>query len=342
MTFAENLQEILEKLLISDKDRAVYTKDAEEIQNFVIEELKKVDDTFREVFNGLSLGGDYLDRVKLNIPDEFDMHMKLKFPINISPERDSSAFIYLNAPFIVASCGRIHRLKLQSWLRDAFHKVFQPGCNFTSSSRQAYRLSYTLEGYGCAHTITAVGPTRQIKFDLVSAFEFTGAQWPLPIPPVTEKVRQEWPWFAVPQNKPKKLKGTTTFMAIAPHWEREMMKRRDNLKNILRLMKGMRDANKMPHLSSYMLKTVLLHEIEKVDWQRDLGTLLVEMWGRLVEHLQTGRLPYYLQNEHNILTRMNDGQLKKCRVASLNLLNRLKMARDSGSYRDCSILFNVM
>lgn len=57
MSFAGNLQRVLEKLLISDKDRAVYTKDAEEIQNFVIEELKKVDKTFREVFDGLSLGG---------------------------------------------------------------------------------------------------------------------------------------------------------------------------------------------------------------------------------------------------------------------------------------------
>ncbi|KAH8239079.1 hypothetical protein KR032_000465 [Drosophila birchii] len=344
MSFAGNLQEVLEKLLISDKDRAVFTKDAEEIQNFVIEELKKVDETFREVFNGLSLGGDYLDRVKLNTPDEFDMHMKLKFPLNISPERDQSAFIFLNAPFIVASCGRIHRLKLQSWLRDAFHKVFHPVCSFTSSSRQTYRLSYTLEGYGCAHTIEAVGASRTIKFDLVPAFEFTGAQWPLPNPPVTDKVRREWPWFGIPQTRPKRTKGTTTFMAIAPHWEREMMKNTDNLKNILRLMKGLRDAHaqKLPHLSSYMLKTVLLHQIEKVDWQRDLGTLLVEMWCCLVEHLQTGRLPYYLENEHNILTRMNEGQLKKCRIASMDLLNRLKLAKVSESYRDCSLLFNVM
>ncbi|KAH8342529.1 hypothetical protein KR059_011996 [Drosophila kikkawai] len=343
MSFAGNLQEVLKKLLISDEDRAVYTKDAVEIQNFVIEELKRVDNTFREVFNGLSLGGNYLDRVKLNTPDEFDMHMKLKFPLNITPERDQSAFIFLNAPFIVASCGRIHRLKLQSWLRDAFHKVFNPVCSFTSSSRQTYKLSYTLEGYGCAHTIEAVGSSRSIKFDLVPAFEFTGAQWPLPVPPVTEKVRQEWPWFAIPQTMPKRAKRTTTFMAIAPHWEREMMKKSDNMKNILRLMKGLRDAHaqKLPHLSSYMLKTVLLHQLEKVDWQRDLGTLLVEMWSRLVEHLQNGRLPYYLESEHNVLTRMNAEQLKKCRAASLELLNRLKLAKASGSHLECSLLFNV-
>lgn len=269
--------------------------------------------------------------------------MKLKFPLDIRPERDQSAFIFLNAPFIVAACGRIHRMKLQSWLRDAFHKVFHPVQTLTTSSRQNYTLSYTLEGYGCAHTIEAVSASRTIKFDLVPAFEFTGAQWPLCDPPVTDKVRQNWPWFAIPQTKPKS-KRTTTFMAIAPHWEREMMKESDNLKNVLRLMKGLRDAHatKLPHLSSYMLKTVLLQQLQKVDWQRDLGTLLVEMWSHLVLHLQSSKLPYYLAAEHNVLTRMNEGQLKKCRATSLDLLHKLKMLKAANSsYLECSILFNV-
>jgi len=51
------MQTILEKLLIPDKQRAEYTKDAEEIQNYVIDELKRVDDTFADVFDRLSLGG---------------------------------------------------------------------------------------------------------------------------------------------------------------------------------------------------------------------------------------------------------------------------------------------
>jgi len=57
MSFATHMQTILEKLLIPDKQRAEYTKDAEEIQNYVIDELKRVDDTFADVFDRLSLGG---------------------------------------------------------------------------------------------------------------------------------------------------------------------------------------------------------------------------------------------------------------------------------------------
>jgi len=57
MSTANHFQRILEKLSISDNERAVYTKEAEEIQNYVVDELKRVDKTFRQVFDGLSLGG---------------------------------------------------------------------------------------------------------------------------------------------------------------------------------------------------------------------------------------------------------------------------------------------
>nr|XP_017011883.2 uncharacterized protein LOC108067387 [Drosophila takahashii] len=323
MSFAEHTQTILEKLLISDKDRAVYTKDAEEIQNYVIDELKRVDDKFRQVFDGLSLGGSYLDRVKLNVPDEFDLHMKLKFPFDITPKPIGSGFVYLEGELIAmgVSSQRVHRIKLQEWLRDAFHKVFKSTQTVTSTSGQVYNLRYTLEGYGCAHTIVASG-SRSISFDFVPAIEFTGSQWPLAAPPVSAEVREKWPWFAIPQQRKGKNKSKTSFMVCAPHWEREMMKDAGNLKNVLRLMKGLRDAHagQLPHLSSYMLKTVLLHRIETVDWQQDLGTLLMEMWSHLVDHLRAGRLEFFLDKGHNVFRRMLPGEMKQCRLTSENLL----------------------
>lgn len=57
MSFAGNLKSILSKLEISDKDRCEYTEDAISIQNYVIEKLKEEDATFRNAFDGLSLGG---------------------------------------------------------------------------------------------------------------------------------------------------------------------------------------------------------------------------------------------------------------------------------------------
>ncbi|XP_017073924.1 LOW QUALITY PROTEIN: cyclic GMP-AMP synthase [Drosophila eugracilis] len=342
MSFSKHLQTILEELLIPDNKRSEYTKDAEEIQNYVIEELKRVDiHTFCQVFNGLSLGGSYFDRIKLNVPDEFDLHMKLKFPFDIIPRPIYSGFIYLEGNLVVAGIQRIHRVHLQDWLRNAFNKVFKTDITFTSNSGRVYKLKYTLQGYGCAHTIEAVSGSHSISFDMVPAFEFSGRHWPLAVPPVPAEVRENWPWFAIPQKMPKN-KSRTTFMVCAPQWEREIMKDSDNLKNVLRLMKGLRDAHarNLPHLSSYMLKTVVLHRIASVDWQRDLGTLFVEMWSHLVDHLRAGRLEFFLAKDHNIFNRMNSGEIKKCLKASENLLQKLRNAQLNVRYFDLAELFD--
>jgi len=260
-----------------------------------------------------------LDRVKLKTPDEFDLHMKLKFPFQITPERDENGFVFLYAPggnhSPIVSGGYICRQDLQGWLRGIFKKVFNPTlCLQSSRTYNTYTVSYTMEGYGCAHSIEAKCGNRIISFDLVPAFEFTNSQWPLANPPVSYQVRSEHPWFAIPQKK-SRSSDDRTFMVCAPHWEREMMKGSYNMKNVLRLMKGLRDANctDFPHLSSYMLKTVLLHELKSVNWQRDEGSLLVEMWGKLLLRLNAGRLDFFLADGHNIFDRLNERELSTCR-----------------------------
>ncbi|KAH8364792.1 hypothetical protein KR084_011684, partial [Drosophila pseudotakahashii] len=330
MSSQQKIKEILKNLQISDDDRCEYTRDAIAIQNHVIEELKKVDPTFRNAFDGLSLGGNYLDRVKLVTPDEFDMHLKLKFPFQITPQADEKGFVFLYAPGgknsqIVSYDGYIRRKDLQDWLRSIFKKVFNPTlslhCNSTGNS---YTVSYTMEGYGCAHSIEAQCGNRTISFDFVPAFEFNVSQWPLSAPPVSYQVRSQYPWFAIPQKKSGSF-DDRTFMVCAPSWEREVIKGSYNLKNVLRLMKGLRDGNadELPHLSSYMLKTVLLHEVDRVNWQRDEGPLLVEMWGRLADRLDAGRLDFFMANEHNIFDRLNQRQLSICRSNARSIYHNL-------------------
>jgi len=58
MSFASQLQDILQKLLIQDADRAPYTADAIAICNELMDDLKKEDYHFRRAFDGLSLSGE--------------------------------------------------------------------------------------------------------------------------------------------------------------------------------------------------------------------------------------------------------------------------------------------
>ncbi|XP_017121431.1 uncharacterized protein LOC108142224 [Drosophila elegans] len=356
MSFSANLKTILNRLLISEEDRREYTNDALCIQNQVIEKLKNADSTFIKAFDGLSLGGSYLDRVKLGTPDEFDLHLKLKFPFQITPVANEKGFVYLRAANgyeqFVSYCGYISRDKLQSWLRTVFNRVFG-AYNYldvtSSSSDRVYRVKYRLDGQGCAHSIEAKCGNRIIEFDIVPAFEFVESQWPWPLSDlkVSKKERGNYSWLAVPQRK-WGSDDNRTFLVCAPQWEREYMKRQDNLKNVLRLMKGLRDKQNpdrpnagLPHLTSYMIKTVILQELPKINWQEDEGTLLLKMWNCLVNYLDAGQLAFFWADDKNVFDRMRNDQLRICRINSKKVLDKLRDPRIQNSLDDLSNLFDL-
>ncbi|KAH8406876.1 hypothetical protein KR222_009633, partial [Zaprionus bogoriensis] len=330
MSLSAHLNNVVQQLVIKDEDRAPYTSDAQKICNELMEDLQKADAHFRQAFNGLSLTGNYLDRVKLKTPDEFDMHIKLKFPFQVTPERDyqRDGFVFLSVPYgtrhPAVKGSYIDRGEMQSWLRDAFKSVFRSYTRLSVNNRK-YDLEYEQCGYGCAHTIVAKSPSRCISFDFVPVFEYTSDQWPLPAPPVSSAVRSAYSWFAVPQQKAPR--DERTFMVCAPHWEREMLSGKQNLKNVLRLMKAMRDVQEMNHLSSYMLKTVILLELESTPnsyWHQDLATLLLAMWGKLAKRLQQRNLPFYLAKGCNHLDRLSKpGELDEFISTAAKLQSKL-------------------
>ncbi|XP_017031103.1 cyclic GMP-AMP synthase-like protein [Drosophila kikkawai] len=327
MSFTENLQQKLMNLEISSKDHTVYTEDADALLNHVIEELKEKDPSFAEVFVGLSLCGSYLDQVKLDVPDEFDLHLKLKFPFKVTPKSNNSEFVSLCAEFEPMLLKfDIEGADLQHWLHSVFKKVFSSDLILSCNGKK-YTLSYRMGTYGCAHTIKAVSKDRALSIDLVPAFEFTGSQWPFADPPVPQKVRNAYPWLATALlgvNKTGK-----SFIVSAPMWENALIKDNHKLKDVLRLMKGLRDANRkqLPELSSYMMKTVLLHRAATVDWKRDLGELFVEMWGHLIKHLWNGKLEVFLTRNGNLLSQMHPQSQKKCLATAEDLLKSLKEAK---------------
>ncbi|KAH8340774.1 hypothetical protein KR059_006716 [Drosophila kikkawai] len=327
MSFTEILKQKLMNLEISSKDHTVYTEDADALLNHVIEELKEEDPSFAEVFVGLSLCGNYLDHVKLDVPDEFDLHLKLKFPFKVTPKSNNSEFVSLCAEFEPMSLKfDIEGAALQDWLHCVFKKVFSSDLILTCYGNK-YTLSYRMGTYGCAHTIKAVSKDRAFSIDLVPAFEFTGSQWPFTDPPVPQNVRNAYPWLATALlglNETGK-----SFIASAPMWENALIKDNHKLKDVLRLMKGLRDAKRkqLPELSSYMMKTVLLHRAATVDWGRDLGDLLVEMWGHLVIHLRNGKVEVFLTRNGNLLSQMHPERRKVCLVTAENLLKSLREAK---------------
>ncbi|KAH8374515.1 hypothetical protein KR200_000252, partial [Drosophila serrata] len=323
MSFTEHLQKKLINLQISSNDHKAYTDDAEALINHVVQELKKKDSTFNDLFDSFNLCGSYLDQVKLDLPDEFDLHMKLKFPFKVTPIAKDSGYVSLCAEYkYISKKEDLQRAALQYWLHSVLKKVF-PSDMILRVGGKEYTLSYRPGTFLCAHKIKAVSNKRNLSIGLFSTYEFTGSQWPFTDPPVPQNVRNAYPWLAIDMFDI--YEDGTSFIVSAPLWENALIKDNHKLKDVLRLMKGLRDANRtqLPELSSYMMKTVLLHRAATVDWGRDLGELLVEMWSHLVEHLDNGKLEFFLTKNGNLLRRMQPFHRGICLDTAKKLLKSL-------------------
>lgn len=120
-----------------------------------------------------------------------------------------------------------------------------------------------------------------------------------------------------------------------------MMLGKQNLKNVVRLMKAMRDTHdkELPHLSSYMLKTVILLELKhraNSYWNQDLGTLYKDMWRKLNKYFCEGNLPFFLAPGCNHFERMNPMDFQKCKTKVAELNEKLQYIY---SLSDCEKLF---
>lgn len=231
-----------------------------------------------------------MDRLKIDLPDEFDINLVLSLPFKLKPEAlsDLKGFLKLKAidpsgyfkDEIVNKEGYIDRFLLQAWFRKVITKIIpNEGIDINVESR-TYHVEYPSHerGLSVAHTLVATcGKKRKISFDFVPSFEFSYEECPTHLAPKLEQINKNW--FAVPRGQKKSVHNQYSFILAAPHLEREAMKDKKNLKNALRLMKALRDANNMTYLPSYVLKAVFMYELKKEPsnefWQKPIGELFI-------------------------------------------------------------------
>ncbi|XP_034659455.1 uncharacterized protein LOC117895712 [Drosophila subobscura] len=334
-TFGGGIEFVLENISIPSSQRQSFNKDAEIIENAFIRAISRHDRTFAHAFRGLSLTGSNLDGSKIDLPDEFDMLTTMEFNCNLQPVPVAGhpGYIYLrvtgrNAPAHLLHRARsgfdyISRDKLQAWFRQNIGAIMEELQNIPCGGHRTYALKYMAHGYGVAHTIMAVcrgDRKRKIYFDFVPAFEFQAHEWPQGLP---QHKHQQRTWFAVPRAIRGKHapKDPLTFMVCAPHWERMVLEKKQNLKDTMRLMKCTRSAHHMNSLISYMIKSVFLNcaEWRYTTWNQSPGRLLIRMCVRMIWCLTQRHLPFYLVPELELFETLSDNQLS----AYLRNFNRI-------------------
>ncbi|XP_041564076.1 uncharacterized protein LOC108145742 isoform X2 [Drosophila elegans] len=204
-------------------------------------------------------------------------------------EWDKKRFLMLKAPDvpesfrqIVSPDGYIHRNLFQNW----FHSNFKP-TNYIHLN-------------GIQHTIT-----------LCPTLKFPWSQWPLEDPPVCPEVFNKWSWYATMSERPG-VNDDRTFLIRCPELVIELTKDVKHFEEVFRTMTRLSQQINLKHINKHMIRSLMLHQISNVDWERSVKSLVAEMWTRLVDHLRAGRLDYFLGYGHNSFDCMDREELDEC------------------------------
>ncbi|EDV95913.1 uncharacterized protein LOC6556777 [Drosophila grimshawi] len=308
-TYGEGIEYALEKLSIPSDRRSSFNHDAQIIKNAFIEAMADSDPIFRKAFRGMSFARSYMDGIKIDLPEEFDMFVVIRLsccalkPILV-PNR--TGFIFLSASGSLHPCVRqfgnegrfVSRLAMRSWLFRHITAVMPRLQRIRCSRRHIYDLEYTSHDNGVGHTLLAIDHNdtrRRISFDFVPVFEFQASQW---IPGLKIPKNSERNWIAVPRKYFKEHsdeQDERSFMLVVPSWEQLVLHKKQNLKDSLRLMLALRDAQEMGALVIYFLKIIYLYKVQgnSINWNQAPGRILIRMLVILQHSLVGKRLPIF-------------------------------------------------
>nr|XP_017018304.1 uncharacterized protein LOC108071886 [Drosophila kikkawai] len=183
----------------------------------------------------------------------------------------------------------------------------------------------------------------KISYIVEPAFKLPLSKWPFSSSLVPARVRNKFPWyFAIPWRNPKN-NDDRTFSACAPDWENELLEQQPKSLKILHLMNRLRRLHlkSLPKLTSYMLVTVVLHQLSVINWQRDWVSLLSEIWTRLSGNLRAGRIDSFLIDGLNLLDCMTSKELEQCVDTTRKILFQILEARYNNTREDAEKLFDV-
>ncbi|KAH8317566.1 hypothetical protein KR074_000292 [Drosophila pseudoananassae] len=212
----------------------------------------------------------------------------------------------------------ISRRKLQIWFRENIAAVTPLLQNIPCGGGRRYRLKYVPNGH-VAHTIKATlltNPCRFIDFDQA--------------------------WYAVPRKfkSPLAEDDPLSFIVCAPHWERMVLHKKQNLKDGYRLMKAVRDGNDLPLLFSYTIKSVFLNDAKKnINWNQSSGRILIRAIVQTTNHLNRGFLPFFLVPKSNVLDHLQKKDIHNYKAKLFRVLKRLIKCRDRDSMMPEDIKF---
>ncbi|CAG9560170.1 unnamed protein product [Danaus chrysippus] len=330
--------------------------------------MKAVDKYYERYASNIQFAGSHYDNLRIKKPDEFDMDIVIGLPVSlhvngVNPEDSDIAIEQRFPAYVQLKAGTQYQNILirdgadavinraaHSWmddkkyiLRSKFTDWFKGVGNKALNLLPQYqnRPSVVVDGRrytvrtstsGPAWTIIMEAPGFRLDVDLVPAFKFPEARWPVgrQYRDIPVACRRDY-WLVVP--KPNKngdcANDEQRSWRLALHdQEKQLMHNTYNLRNTIRLIKKFRDEQGMKKIASYYIKTLFFWEILQADkdfWKKnDVATLFEHMLLKFKMALDNGEIKYFWNGNYNLIGHIHNNVLKEYSVKVSNLLAVMK------------------
>ncbi|KAI4497926.1 hypothetical protein M0802_007042 [Mischocyttarus mexicanus] len=177
-----------------------------------------------------------------------------------------------------------------------------------------------------------------IDVDLVPVLEFSKDP-----PNVDLHYYKKQNWFAVPKplysyNGNSQIFWRTCFY----EQEKEILSKNGKIKEVIKLMKKLRDTQNWINFASYYIETLALHEVQSniLLEKKSITVLFMEMLHKLHNSLINKRITYYWDGKFNLLSKLSDAEIVNIEKRLNRIIQTIYKLIDSDEYIIASYILN--
>lgn len=303
----------------------------------IITLLRASDKLFNSLNPKLDFLGSYFDGLRVGHPNEYDINVILKFPVDYKKIKlDSTHCFHDYTSVIMPSqfrrllktdegsrtdflktqlwCNKGYKLsifKFRAWMHSIVDHVLskmpiEDGKRVIIINKKVkYRIFKNISGPAVTLTIMKEDDSI-IDIDLVPTLKFKLPQKPVNSKVCFDKVEETKinTYFVVPKPNGDEFSWRLSF----PFQERYHIKNKNNLKSALRIVKHFRDIQDFTKLCSYFIKVLFLWECANTDdmyWTNNsLSNLVFNMLYKLKHCLANRNIKNFWCPDHNIIEKI--------------------------------------
>lgn len=321
MNREQQLQKV-SKLISIDDEREQYAEYYDAVRDYVLAKMC-LDPIFKSLFNGTELSGSCADKVKITKPDEYDCYVYLKLEelkgiTVLKGSQSSTAHVRMNR--MSANNGAFEKLKtftnsngdiipqkLNSWIQGLIAREIPSSPSTMKFNNGEFEMWFSQNGP--AQTVQVKLQNKRFAIDFVPSIKlYSKSCWISDRSPVNFDGQQTYWNLVLKPNQNDVAAFKTSFTKM----ESALIKDKNQLKNVLRLLKKLRDKNQLTLLKSYFIKTVCLwvdSEERSSFWEQPTYDVLLVVLKKLIWFCDRRNLACFWDKHENMLSKIGESQM---------------------------------